>query len=157
MTKIFFRQKQREKEAKKEDQRKREEAKEEEKRRKEEEKLEAERKKQKAASTFVSFFVTKKPAEIKTEQKTTKSKNFMPFEVKADMRIAPVCRRIITDEERQKFDENREKQTIDKMHLYLGEIRSKKVLTRKSGKTWPPKTKEEDDDDDVVILGKNSK
>ncbi|XP_043478852.1 chromatin assembly factor 1 subunit A-B-like [Leptopilina heterotoma] len=150
-------QKQREKEARKEDQRKREEAKEEEKRKKEEEKLEAERKKQKAVSSFVSFFVTKKPAESKTEQITAKTMNFMPFEVKADMRIAPVCRRTITNEEREKFDENWEKQSLDKSKLYLGEIKNKEVPRRKSGKTWPPKTKEEEDDDDVVILESDDK
>lgn len=87
-----------------------------------------------------------------------KRMNFMPFEVKADMRIAPVCRRTITDAERDKFDKNREKQSLDKSKLYLGEIRNKEFSTRKSGKTWPPQTKEEEeDDDDVVILGKKSR
>ena len=101
----------------------------------------------------MSFFVAKKPTESKTvsEQKTLVTKNFMPFEVKADMRVAPICRRIMGDDDKLKFDEVWKKQSLDKSQLYLEEIRSKKVVKRKSGKTWPFELK--DDEDDVVIIG----
>ena len=104
----------------------------------------------------MSFFVAKKPTESKsvTEQKTAETKNFMPFEVKADMRVAPITRRNMSDEEKLKFDELCEKQILDRSQLYVSEIRNKDVVTRKSGKTWLAETK--DDEDDVVIIGKSN-
>ncbi|XP_015117350.1 chromatin assembly factor 1 subunit A [Diachasma alloeum] len=149
-------QKQREKErrerAKEEDKRKREEAKEEEKRKKEEEKLEAERKKQKAASTFVRFFVAKKLENSKTgdedREKVDKVSNFMPFQVRKDMKIAPRCRRSLRDEEKSAVDECLGDHG-GKGELYIKEIKKESWKMRKSGKTWPA------DDvakDDVVII-----
>ncbi|XP_043277415.1 chromatin assembly factor 1 subunit A-B-like isoform X2 [Venturia canescens] len=143
-------QKQKEKErkdrAKEEDRKKREEAKEEEKRKKEEERLEAERKKQKAASTFASFFTPKKPeAKVVEEKKPVRISNFMPFQVKVDMRVAPVCRRSLNESEKKEFDVV----CIDKLdgteRLYVKEIKSREK--RKCGKTWPP-----DSHDDVTII-----
>ncbi|XP_012282011.1 chromatin assembly factor 1 subunit A [Orussus abietinus] len=158
-------QKQKEKEAKEEDRRKREEAKEEEKRRKEEEKLEAERKKQKVASTFVSFFVPKKLEAKPTleEEAVVKVSNFMPFEVKADMRVAPVTRRKLSKEDRSKFDELcNEGNELTKLELYLAEIKSKTRQTLKCGKTWPAEAKDdviiidEEDDDTSNIVDQNT-
>lgn len=152
---LIYRQKQKEKErkdrAKEEDRKKREEAKEEEKRKKEEERLEAERKKQKAASNFASFFTPKKPEAKVVEEKTpVRISNFMPFQVKVDMRLAPVCRRSLNDSEKRHF----EVVCIDKIkgteRLYVEEIKSRE--TRKSGKTWPS-----DSNDDVTAIGKNNK
>ncbi|CAG5099763.1 Similar to CHAF1A: Chromatin assembly factor 1 subunit A (Bos taurus), partial [Cotesia congregata] len=90
--------------AKEEDRRKREEAKEEEKRKKEEEKLADERKKQKAASTFVSFFVPKKQEAKAVEETDIGACNFKPFEIKAYMKVAPICRRTLSDKEKEFFD-----------------------------------------------------
>ncbi|XP_014210462.1 chromatin assembly factor 1 subunit A [Copidosoma floridanum] len=142
-------QKQKEKEAKEEDRRKREEAKEEERKRKEEEKLEAERKKQKAASNFVSFFVSKKPTETKPAEVETKvvQSNFMPFEVKVDMRTAPVTRRKLSNGEKSELDKLMSESIKNVSELYINELRSKKFCVRKSGKTWPVEA-----NDDVVII-----
>ncbi|KAK2587347.1 hypothetical protein KPH14_003064 [Odynerus spinipes] len=141
-------QKQKEKEAKEQERRKREEAKEEEKRKKEEERLEAERKKQKAASNFASFFVAKKQ-EIKAsdDENNMEVQTFMPFEVKADMRVAPITRRSLQEQEKLSLDEKCNSGSTERKDLYLAEIREKKVVTRKSGHTWPLEAK-----DDVILL-----
>ena len=136
-------QKQREKLAKEEERKKREEAKEEEKRKKEE----AERKKQKAASNFTSFFVAKKPEKSVDDENTSEIKNFMPFEVKADMKVAPVSRRSLNEEEKLSLDEKCGEGDTQKSDLYLGEIKDKRLLPRKSSRTWPLETK-----DDVILI-----
>ncbi|XP_043259612.1 chromatin assembly factor 1 subunit A-like [Colletes gigas] len=136
-------QKQKEKQAKDEERKKREE----EKRKKEEEKLEAERRKQKAASNFTSFFVAKKQEKSVEEETTTEAKYFMPFEVKADMKLAPICRRALNEQEKSSLDEKHDKGDAGKSDLYISEIKSKKLVPRKSTKTWPFEAK-----DDVVIL-----
>ena len=136
-------QKQKEKQAKEEERKKREEAKEEEKRKKEE----AERKKQKAASNFTSFFVAKKPEKSVDDESTSEIKNFMPFEVKADMKVAPVSRRTLTEEEKSSLDEKCGEGYTQKSDLYLGEIKENKLLPRKSSRTWPLETK-----DDVILI-----
>ncbi|XP_076620675.1 uncharacterized protein LOC143341608 [Colletes latitarsis] len=136
-------QKQKEKQAKEEERKKREE----EKRKKEEEKLEAERRKQKAASNFTSFFVAKKQEKSVEEETTAEAKNFMPFEVKADMKLAPICRRALNEQEKSSLDEKHDKGDAGKSDLYINEIKSKKLVPRKSTKTWPFEAK-----DDVVIL-----
>ncbi|XP_076646585.1 uncharacterized protein LOC143355559 isoform X2 [Halictus rubicundus] len=135
-------QKQKEKQAKEEERRKREE----EKRKKEEEKLEVERKKQKAASNFTSFFVAKKQEKTVEEESTSKVQNFMPFEVKADMKLAPICRRTLNEAEKKTLDENRNEET-SKTKLYLNGLRNKGIIPRKSSKTWPLEAK-----DDVILL-----
>ncbi|XP_044020125.1 chromatin assembly factor 1 subunit A-B isoform X2 [Aphidius gifuensis] len=123
------------------------EQKEEEKRKKEEEKLEAERKKQKVSSTFKNFFVPKKlDNKINEEIKTS---NFMPFEIKADMKIAPACRRNFNDEDKLNFDNNcliKKNEYTDQ--LWLDEVRKNHSKIRKSGKTWPTESK----DDDIIAL-----
>lgn len=124
------------------------EQKEEEKRKKEEEKLEAERKKQKVSSTFKNFFVPKKhDNKINEEIKTS---NFMPFEIKADMKIAPACRRNFNNNDKLNFDNNcliKKNEYTDQ--LWLDEIRKNRFKIRKSGKTWPT----ESTDNDVIALG----
>ncbi|XP_077276010.1 uncharacterized protein LOC143904899 [Temnothorax americanus] len=146
-------QKQKEKEAKEEERKKREEAKEEEKRKKEEERLEAERKKQKAASNFASFFVPKKQ-EVKStdEENVVKVKNFMPFEVKTDMKIAPICRRKLNEDEKLLLD-NKCNVDLDKTELYLEDIKRRRIVPRTSSKTWPLEAKE---DDDIILLDEDN-
>ncbi|CAL7945363.1 unnamed protein product [Xylocopa violacea] len=140
-------QKQKEKLAKEEERKKREEAKEEERKKREEEKLEAERRKQKAASNFTSFFVAKKLEKSIEEENATKVKNFMPFEVKADMKVASICRRILEEEEKLLLDKKCSEGNTRLSDLYLGEIKDKRIVPRKSSKTWPYEAK-----DDVVVL-----
>ncbi|KAL2712337.1 chromatin assembly factor 1 subunit A-B-like [Vespula squamosa] len=142
-------QKQKEKEAKEQERRKREEAKEEERKRKEEEKLESERKKQKAASNFASFFVPKKQ-EIKSteEENNTNVQTFMPFEVKADMRIAPISRRSLNKNELLSLDDKFNSGRAKNSDLYLAVMKAKKTITHNSGKTWPLETK----DNEIIVL-----
>lgn len=113
--------------------------------------MEAERKKQKAASNFASFFVSKKQ-EVKSleEESIIEIKNFMPFEVKADMKIAPVHRRTLTNDEKSLLDEKCNV-NVKKSELYLQNVKRQKFVTHTSSKTWPLETK----DDDIILLGKN--
>ncbi|CAK9809622.1 Chromatin assembly factor 1 subunit A-A, partial [Anthophora quadrimaculata] len=140
-------QKQKEKQAKEEERRKKEEAREEEKKKREEEKLEAERRKQKAASNFTSFFVAKKQEKSVEGENGTEVRNFMPFEVKADMKVAPVCRRILSEQDKLSLDETCNEGNRPKSDLYLSEIKDKKIIPRKSSRTWPLEAK-----DEVIIL-----
>ncbi|XP_078052140.1 uncharacterized protein LOC144478252 [Augochlora pura] len=143
-------QKRKEKQARDDERRKRDEAREEERRKKKEEKLEAERKKQKAASNFTSFFVAKKLKSLE-EESTKKVHNFMPFEVKADMKLAPICRRNLSEMEKITLDENQNKE-ISIAELYLSDLKNKKIVPRKSSRTWPLESKDDiiplDDDND---------
>lgn len=111
--------------------------------------MEAERKKQKAASNFTSFFVAKKQGKSVEEESTTEVKNFMPFEVKADMKLAPICRRTLNEEEKLSLDTKCDKGNTQMTSLYLSEIKSKTVIPRKSTRTWTYEAK-----DDIIILGK---
>lgn len=73
----------------------------------------------------------------------------MPFEVKADMKVAPVSRRSLNSEEKLLLDKKCNKENTQITNLYLAEIKNKKIVPRKSSKTWPLEAK-----DDVVVLGK---
>ncbi|XP_076296625.1 uncharacterized protein LOC143216925 [Lasioglossum baleicum] len=134
-------QKQKEKQAKEEERRK----KEEEKRKKEEEELEVERKKQKAASKFTSFFVAKKQEKTVEEESTNKVQNFMPFEVKADMKLAPICRRFLNEAEKKTLYEKCIECNMSPLYLY--DLKTKRIVPRKSSRTWPLEAK-----DDVILI-----
>ncbi|XP_036149729.1 uncharacterized protein LOC105830502 [Monomorium pharaonis] len=140
-------QKQKEKEAKEEERKKREE----EKRKKEEERLEAERKKQKAASNFASFFVPKKQEVKSADGENIEVKNFMPFEIKADMRVAPICRRKLNEHDKLLLDDMCNID-LDKTELYLENIKRGRIMPRTSCKTWPLEAK----DDDVILLDEDN-
>ena len=109
-------------------------------------KEEEEQKKQKAAAKFASFFVPKKPAETKPIEEVKKNVNFMPFEVKADMRVAPSTRRTLSECDQRKLDEFL--QNNNAVKLYVEELKNKDFDVRKSSKTWPYEA-----NDDIVILG----
>lgn len=123
------------------------EAKEEERRKREEEKLEAERKKQKAASNFANFFVPKKQEnKAAEEENVVKDQNFMPFEVKVDMRIAPITRRNLDDENKLSF-EGLFNKGISQDQLYLSNLKQNPGVIGRSKQTWPYEAK-----DDIVII-----
>lgn len=111
--------------------------------------MEAERKKQKAASSFVSFF--KKTVELKLVEKPkeVEMRNFMPFEVKPDMKIAPIVRLALTETHKKELEALL---MSDKEinHLYLDILKSKNYQVKKSGHTWPFEGK------DVIIIGKRT-
>lgn len=108
------------------------------------EKQKQEEQKQKAAAAFANFFVPKKSDSITEEKKTISCKAaFMPFEIKSDMRLAPVFRRQLTHEEKDNLNEALSKQ--QNCVSYLDTIKVKSNI-RTSERTWPL------EDDDVIVL-----
>ncbi|XP_022906404.1 chromatin assembly factor 1 subunit A isoform X3 [Onthophagus taurus] len=113
------------------------------------EKQKLEEAKLKAAAAFTKFF-TKRPENEndKLDNNTPLVKgsiNFMPFEIKADMKLAPLTRSEISMNERNDLDELIKNQNTK--NLYLNELKNKQPRT--FGKTWPKL----DDSDDVVVIG----
>lgn len=106
------------------------------------EKEKAEQKKQKAAAAFVNFF-TKKVLTNVDDKKETNPSIFMPFEVKSDMRLAPLHRNSITQEEKDNLIQALLNQ--NPAQSYLKDIKNGKTLG-KSENTWPY------EDQDVVIV-----
>lgn len=148
------------KEEQKEQERKqREEQKELEKRKREEEKIAKEEaeilKKRKIAQAFTKFFVpskgaTKKPDSGDTELSNSDShQNFMPFCIKGDMKLAPIVRRVLPDQERKILEDIiNSNEHCERKKLYLERLRRNDCLPGKDGKTWP------NNDADVMIIGK---
>lgn len=109
------------------------------------EKQKQEEQKQKAAAVFANFFVTKK-ADSTTEKTVSCNTAFMPFEVKSDMRLAPVFRRELTHEEKENLiDSFCNQQSC--CESYLDTIKLKSNI-RTNESTWPY----EEDNDDVMIV-----
>lgn len=106
------------------------------------EKLKAEEQKQKAAAAFVNFFVAKKTTKDDKKQELNSS-TFMPFEVKSDMRLAPLNRRDFNQEDKENLIN--ELETQDSTKSYLRDLNSGKGLGR-SENTWPV------EDNDIVIV-----
>ncbi|KAJ9594736.1 hypothetical protein L9F63_013946 [Diploptera punctata] len=72
----------------------------------------------------------------------------MPFEVKADMRLAPNSRNCLSSELKHFLDEELVTQSNKKLYLY--QLRRKEITPRCAASTW---TFSDFRDDDVVILG----
>lgn len=120
----------------------------EEKRAKDEEKRKKEDKRQAEAAAFTSFFFPKKVEPKAVEEPKVKTEeNFMPFQVKADMRLAPSTRTKLTAEQKQSLDRCIESQSQDK--LYVDQLRSKEIIPQTSSSTW---ALNDFKDDDIVIL-----
>lgn len=117
---------------------------------KEKQKLEEQKQKTKAA--FANFFVTKKSGDNNEDKKVEGSSKFMPFEVKSDMRLAPVNRWALSEDDKLKFDETFQKQESG-CKLYLDELKTGEKQVGKSCRTWSPTETEQDDD--VVIVETN--
>lgn len=108
------------------------------------EKQKMEEQKQKAAAAFANFFVPKKTEEKRPEE----SSLFMPFEVKSDMRLAPITRNTLGKADKIYLDEILEKQ--DANESYINDVKNGKK-TISTGRTWPY----EDANDDVLIVEEN--
>eukprot|EP00058_Branchiostoma_floridae_P016562 XP_002602050.1 hypothetical protein BRAFLDRAFT_94449 [Branchiostoma floridae] len=126
-------------EAKLEEKKKKEEEKqkqEEEKKKVEEEKA---RKQQKVKAAFQSFFVKPKfdPAEPKEEQQPVGA--FMPFEVKKDMKLAPLVRVENLDLTRSCTE------------LYLDELKNQ-YIPKTGGRTFPRPNPDSEEADDVMVV-----
>lgn len=111
------------------------------------EKQKVEEQKQKAAAAFVNFFVPKK-TDSSEEKKQEEASLFMPFEIKSDMRLAPVTRDSLSKDKKTYLDEILEKQ--DEHKSYTDDLKNGKK-TCSTGRTWPY----EDANDDVVIVEEN--
>lgn len=140
-------QKIKEREEKEEQKRKEKEEKEEQKRKEKEEKeLKDKKKMEKSSAAFVNFFVPRKSIGASEPKKTEEVKKFdyfMPFPVKADMRLAPTVRQTITSQQKENLVEHITSQTGES--LYLSDIKTKKI--GRTPKTWPV-----DDTNDVIII-----
>ncbi|XP_076250403.1 chromatin assembly factor 1 subunit A-A-like isoform X1 [Rhynchophorus ferrugineus] len=109
------------------------------------EKQREEEKKQKTAALFANFF--KKSDGVEREKKIEKNNStFMPFEIKSDMRLPPIRRKILSDECLNKLDEFIKKQNEDAS--YLKDLKLGKIKPTISFKTWP----DEDSDNDLILL-----
>lgn len=154
-----------EKEAqKREKERKRQEevdAKNEEKRKKDEEKRKVEeeklKKEQKSAAIFQKFFVVKKPSEEKrvSDDETSKESTevgatkFMPFQVKENMRLAPVTRHRLSEEQKLSLEKILESSEVNRDCLYVAEIKKPSYAIKSCASTLPT----EEDSDDVMVIG----
>ena len=148
--------KQREKDRKEAEKKAKEAAKEAEKKAKEAEKEEKEKaekaKAEKAKQSFASFFVKKEKVEEKVEDTKSENSIFTQFQVKSNMKIAPLSR---AQDKCPDFELN---QDVSKSELYLSRLRKGQVKAGKQGRTWPyaPKVDddieiiEEDDDEDDI-------
>ncbi|XP_037938689.1 chromatin assembly factor 1 subunit A-B [Teleopsis dalmanni] len=140
-------------EAKEEEQRK----KDEDRRRREQEKEDADLKKKKAAEAFTKFFVPKRNIlNAKLEQippnncdESACSLAFRPFQIRNDMKLAPVLRRDFTKEAHSNLDECLKcAQPISK--LYIDDLKNGTIIPGK----WRPSTVETktDIDDEIYIV-----
>ncbi|XP_063230591.1 chromatin assembly factor 1 subunit A-like [Bacillus rossius redtenbacheri] len=138
--------KEEERKAKEEERRKREEQKMQEKKLKEQAEEEVKRKKEKEAAAFTSFFVPKKsePKQMEAQQNTRRS--FRPFMVKNDMRLATVSRASLSGGNKHELERAIREQSCTE--LYLRELRSGKITSRRDVQTWPLK----DLQDEVMII-----
>nr|CAI5853658.1 unnamed protein product [Callosobruchus analis] len=116
------------------------------------EKQKEEEKKQKAAMAFVNFFVP-----IKSDVPAEKEKNvddrqaFKTFEVKSDMKLPPLRRNYLTENELNVLD--RYLEHPDETVSYLAELKQGKSIG-KSSKTWP--VEDTLDNDDVMYVETDS-
>ncbi|XP_055309206.1 chromatin assembly factor 1 subunit A-like [Sitodiplosis mosellana] len=112
-------------------------------------KIEAEQNKhRKTAEAFVKFFVPKK-VENKCESNENDEKMdlyqvsqmFMSFQVKEDMKMAPVTRRTLNGTERSTLEQSLTSNNSS-VNLYLAQIKSDAFVAKKTARTW------QDDEDD---------
>lgn len=149
----------------KEEERKRQlELREEEKRKREEvlkkKEQEEETRKKRAAEAFSKFFVAKKKTEASTDDVITKDyvecgeasalnkSNFMAFQVRERMNLAPLVRNEISQDQKKQLEEKLGAQNF-KEKLYLKELRSGFHKPNTFQKTCIS-----EDDNDVMVIGK---
>lgn len=135
----------RRKEEQKEEERKRkEEQKEEERRKKDEErraKSEFEQNKlKKTSAAFVKFFVPKKSDGTdgdKCEKSDTDQpcRAFMSFQIKEDMKIAPITRRHFSEQDKSGMERSISN-GLSKAQLYVATLKNKAFAPGKSARTW---------------------
>lgn len=137
--------------------------KDEERRQKEEEKrkkeLEEENKKKKAAENFSKFFVAKKKQEpVVIEDDGSKEgsnlsdgipkQNFMPFQIRERMKLAPIVRFQLPKERKLLLEEILLENSMAKSKTYLDQLKTGAHKPMKTDSTWPA------DDEELMIVGK---
>nr|CAH7717800.1 unnamed protein product [Callosobruchus chinensis] len=116
------------------------------------EKQKEEEKKQKAAMAFVNFFVPIKSDVPAEEEKNVDDRQaFKTFEVKSDMKLAPLRRNCLTEKELSVLD--RYLKEPDEAVSYLAELKEGKAIGT-SPKTWP--VEDTLDDDEVMCIENDS-
>lgn len=139
--------------------------KEEERKKKEEEKrqkMEAEQNKnRKTAEAFVKFFVPKKmDNKFETSEQGENMdcdqvpQTFMSFQVKEDMKMAPIIRRTLNSDERSSFEQYLMSTGISKDNLYLSQLKHNMFSPRKMFRTWADDEDEKSSNDDLFVIGK---
>nr|CAD7441205.1 unnamed protein product [Timema bartmani] len=136
-----------ERKAKEEERRRKEDVRLQEKKLKEQAEEEAKRKKEKEVAAFTSFFVSRKSDTRHPEEPVeAERQNFMPFMVKAGMRLATVSRTNLSSDRKKLLDE-----ALTEQHsstLYLDQLKNKEITPRTDVKTWPLS----DIQDEVMII-----
>nr|CAD7569332.1 unnamed protein product [Timema californicum] len=136
-----------ERKAKEEERRRKEDARLQEKKLKEQAEEEAKRKKEKEVAAFTSFFVSRKSDTRHPEEPVeAERQNFMPFMVKAGMRLATVSRTNLSIDRKKLLDEALTEQNMST--LYLDQLKNKEITPRTDVKTWPLS----DIQDEVMII-----
>lgn len=139
--------------------------KEEERKKREEEKrqkMEAEQNKnRKTAENFAKWFVPKKVESKPDSNEVNEQLNcdqmqqtFMSFQVKDDMKMAPVTRRTLSRDERLSFD-NLFSTDLSPNELYLHRLQNNWFAPRKSSRTWMDDEDDKSSNDDLYVIGNN--
>lgn len=139
-------------------------AKNEERRKREEEKQLAEdaknQEKQKQKAAFTKFFVVKRSDGDAEEKVNGEQQNFMPFQVKDAMKLAPTIRRKLADDRRDALEaairnddgDGDDVKALPLAELYLKQLRSGARAPERYVRTLPT----DDDSSDVIIVGELS-
>uniref|UniRef100_A0A336L2K3 CSON014838 protein n=1 Tax=Culicoides sonorensis TaxID=179676 RepID=A0A336L2K3_CULSO len=125
---------------------------EEEERRKKEE---ADQKWKKSAQLMKKFFVPKKNDTKQMDEESSNDsekisivQNFMPFEVKENMRLAPVIRTRLNEIAREKLENILKSYNGDTSSTYLNELKTNYIPGKCSSVSW----QEEDDSQDIILI-----
>lgn len=114
----------------------------------------------KTSAAFVKFFVPKK-SDMNDGDRSEKSEMdgypFMSFQVKDDMKIAPLRRRELSIQARSNLDQLLSCDS-DESKLYMAAMRSKAFVPGKSSRTWTDEDDEKSmNSDDLFIIGMGAK
>lgn len=113
----------------------------------------------KTSQAFVKFFVPKKsdakPGDSENIEKTNteQTQAFMSFQVKDDMKIAPLTRRSFNSQLKYNLEQQMSK-NADSSQLYLAQLKNNAIVPKKSCRTWLDDDNEKSvDSDDLFVIG----
>ena len=103
----------------------------------------------KSTTDEVAVLEEEKPVEPMIEEPESFKSNFMPFNVKGDMRVAPLVRIKISQERLSALDSIlKSSEVANKKGLYVQQLKSGASKPIKTQKTWPFQ-----EDDEVTVIG----